>query len=654
MRGGRSRVLVCLVLLFVLSLGVRLYHYHRGWQRYQVLFFYHGRPLLVGFDAYYYLRLTRDYLTGHYQRVDELRAVGQRPQPPPLLVCLTAWLHKLTKVHYEWLAFFLPPVLGSLLVIPLFEWGRVFGGFWCGMLAALLGATNYYWSVRSALGRFDTDSLLPFLVFLLPYGFLLGSRGRVRWAWLLVVSLSLLFLWWWPQGRASLPFLLLSGYVGTFFLVSHTKRRLRLFLAICPLFLLPFVWRPELWPLTFGRDFFLTLHHHLLLLLGREPGPVGVQISELKPLDRAFVFKFIGPPVLLCAAGAGAFLLIWKRGREVFCLLGPLVLALFSLVARRFAIYLVPFYALTLAFFLVWLGRRGRRAKVLAMVLAGVVLGLNGQKTVQKTVSPLVNKWHAALAETLAQQTPPETLVWCWWDYGYFVQYYAKRRTFADGGLQHPWRLVTLSFPFVTKDPLLAANWMEFFAFHGPETLWSWHKKHPGPEGFRRLCETIRAKKPLSTLLVWRKKPTPLALFLPFQMFSHTSWTRFGHWLQGEEKSWESRFLKRFSFDPEGGRVTFDEETRLLKEVFFLYFSPWPKVQNHLLYPHPEGRVMIRLLQVPFAFLFDAETARGLAVRLLFFAPQRTEGFELLDYQPLQGGVWRLKPLAPSPRPRVK
>ncbi len=646
MRGGRRAILLLVGMLFVLSVGVRLLHYHRGWKHYRVLFFYHERPLLVGFDAYYYLRLTRDFLTGHYQKVDELRPAGTRPNPPPLLVCLTVWLHRITGIHYEWLAFFLPPILGSLMVVPLYLWGSVLAGRWGGVLAALFGATNYYWYVRTPLGRFDTDSLLPFFVFLIPYGFWLAARGRRKLAAALIVADGLLFLWWWPHAKIFLPFLLLWSYAGTFFLVRKGKW-LRLLAGLSPLFFLPFIWHPELLPGQ-AKEIFLGIRNHLLLLTGWFSGPLGVRISELKPLTLSFLTKFIGHPVLLLAAGCSLVLLWRARWRELVCLAGPLALALLSLVARRFAIYLVPFYALALGFLFVWLGRGGRKRAVIAGVLALLAVGLNARLTVEKTVSPLVNKWHAELAETLGERTPPRTTVWCWWDYGYFVQYYAKRRTFADGGAQHPWRLVSLAVPFAVKDAQLAANWMEYFTVHGPKVLWAWINEHREPDEFARLADLLRQRKPPFPRLKWPSNPPALALFLPFQMLGQSSWTRFGHFYEKDLKALESRFLRRdFSLDVEKGLLRFrtarGEETRLLKELYYLYFSPWPKIRNRLLYDRNEGGVFVSLLQVPFGYFFDEKTARSLAVRLLLFAPKGSAPFSLLDYKPLQGGAWRVE-----------
>jgi len=636
MPGGRRLAWVLVGLVFVLSVGVRLLHYHRGWERYRLLFFYQGRPLLVGLDSYYYLRLTRDLLTGHYERRDELRPEGLRPTPPPLLVCLTALLHRLTGLHPEWLAFFLPPVLGSFLVFPLFFWGRVLGGVWTGLLAALLGSTNYYWYVRTPLGRFDTDALLPVFVWLLSYAFWAQVRGR--WSGrraLVVVSLTgFFYLWWWPMARAALPLALLWSYAGTYFLVSDpSARRRRLLAGLLPLVFLPLVWFPGLWPFG-GRAFLEDLHRHLFLLLGLPQGPFKVGISELQGVDLAFLSRFLGHPVLLILALVGLGLVAWRAGASLFVLLFPLALAVCGLVARRFLIYLVPFYALGLAALVTTLATRGRCWKVLAGLLALLVVGLNARFTVEKTVSPKLNRWHAELAATLSR-TPPETVVWCWWDYGYFVQYYARRQTVADGGSQGPYRVLMLSVPLAESRPRVAAAWMRYFAGRSPLLL-ARQLARQGPGALARLAEGLDLRS---------GQGPPVALFLPFQMLGLSSWVRAARVGQGTEVL--ARFLTRdFVFDPRQGRLRFRARGRVrevaLREVNTLLFTPWPVVQDQRLYPHANGAVLYRFLQVPFAFLFDQETARTLAVQILLRQPRTTPPFALLSYKPLQGGVWML------------
>jgi len=61
------------------------------WAQHRTRAFMHdGRPVLIDFDSYYYLRLAVDLRNGQYARWDPLRATSQRSSQalaPPLLPC---------------------------------------------------------------------------------------------------------------------------------------------------------------------------------------------------------------------------------------------------------------------------------------------------------------------------------------------------------------------------------------------------------------------------------------------------------------------------------------------------------------------------------------------------------------------------------------
>ena len=75
---------------------------------------------------------------------------------PPLLSLLTAAISSVTGIPLLRIAVFLPPLLGILLVLPVFFLGRHLGGTVCGLLSALFAATSGYYLYRSSLGFFDT------------------------------------------------------------------------------------------------------------------------------------------------------------------------------------------------------------------------------------------------------------------------------------------------------------------------------------------------------------------------------------------------------------------------------------------------------------------------------------------------------------------
>ena len=155
-------------ILIVFSLGLRLWHL-RDWNKYKIAFFYDKRPLMTTMDAYYYLRLTRDLVSNNYKHKDKLSPIQNRPYPIPLLVLITAGIKKITPFPLEWIAFFIPCVLSLLIIIPYFLWGKHLGGKLTFFISSLIGVSSFYWYKRTCLGRFDTDSLIPFFIYLIPF-----------------------------------------------------------------------------------------------------------------------------------------------------------------------------------------------------------------------------------------------------------------------------------------------------------------------------------------------------------------------------------------------------------------------------------------------------------------------------------------------------
>ena len=159
-------------------------------------------PLMSTLDAYYYLRITEQILSQKDAGRTNLPGRDQDHQSIPLLATITALIHKATNFPVELIAFYLPPILGSLMVIIYTCWGYAVSGPMTAFISSLAGLSSFYWYSRTCLGRFDTDCLNPFFVFgilFLVYRFVI-SKG---WARIMYLSLSLvtayIFNIWWPQ-----------------------------------------------------------------------------------------------------------------------------------------------------------------------------------------------------------------------------------------------------------------------------------------------------------------------------------------------------------------------------------------------------------------------------------------------------------------------
>lgn len=131
--------------------------------------------------------------------------------------------------------------------------------------------------------------------------------------------------------------------------------------------------------------------------------------------------------------GAGALLTIW--------FLAALVLAH---KGTRFLILLAPPFAVLCAvaagrlYFWVerqsWAAPAPIRAAVFLALLSFAYPPVTAAAGAARNYVPMVNDgWVAALTR-LRDETPADSVVNSWWDYGYFIKYFAERPVLADGG----------------------------------------------------------------------------------------------------------------------------------------------------------------------------------------------------------------------------
>ncbi|MDA9983434.1 hypothetical protein N9H39_12105, partial [Gammaproteobacteria bacterium] len=179
-RTGRTAILLGIMVLGVLVRLDALYDYLAEPEK----FFYLGEPLERSVDGYRTLTHARDLLAGNYEGLDVRRRVpeySERPWPPMLMALLAAGLNQLTGISLNWIAGFLPVLLGPLIALPLYGLGRYYGGVAMGMSSALLGTLAMASVSRSSFGWFDTDCLnVTFLLATAYFALRFGTLERSR------------------------------------------------------------------------------------------------------------------------------------------------------------------------------------------------------------------------------------------------------------------------------------------------------------------------------------------------------------------------------------------------------------------------------------------------------------------------------------------
>lgn len=484
-----------LALIGVLAIGLhaRLDDYFRLREqpRYAL---YQGRPIQSAADGYYYLRLARDLMENAYTARDGLRAVPQgapRPRPPPLLSLTAAGVAASTGWSLDRVGAFLPAVLGLLLALPVYAYGRLVAGRMAGLVAALLCLLAPYYVYRSQALWFDTDcmnvtwSLGCALCFLL-FGI---RRGASRYAWLAAgLVCAGLFYWWWDTARTEALAIAIAPLVVSVAVFRRpTRRRHLVVLALLGVILLPVLaWQAPAVEKAATKAY-RALESRYLALTQTTEGPFPAQAAGTSEQVRASFRDMVNATTRNAASfllGIGGFLWLVARhpGRT-----GPLIsfvlLSVFSMVyANRFSLFLVPLVALGFGHLLdrLWSLRRriGRfpggpaardaaaAAACVALTAAAAFPPLREIHTKVMNILKIDGVRVAGLAQAAAE-TPPDAVVWAWWDNGYPIQYWARRGTVSDGRRHGGAVSVFNALPLAATNETLAANFMCFFAVRG-------------------------------------------------------------------------------------------------------------------------------------------------------------------------------------------
>ncbi|MBW1788472.1 MAG: hypothetical protein JRK53_17925 [Deltaproteobacteria bacterium] len=663
-----------LVLIAAFSLSVRFIHLEKGFKaRHDQYFTQNGDPLMTTLDAYHFMTAVKHKLKGKKER---------GPGASPLLVVLTAGLQKATKSSLEKTAFFLPPLLAAFMALIYWWWGREFGGAFFWLMAGLIGMGSFYYYMRTCLGRFDTDSLIPFFAYGTAYfafKFSTVERLRNRCVYLgAALLMSTLFYFWWIPARYVIPLLLLGPYTLSLFFwpCGRTERFAKTGLIVTGLLAALFVFfgfysfLPENVSSLFDRP----IDFIQLAVGGSGSGKpdVGISILELKPATWALYTRSLaGHPVLFILSLAGFVLLIAKNLRLAPLVAPLLLLAAASVLARRFLIFVVPLYAFGLAYVFTWAFHSNafnrlpvpKTARNLIIIVSAVLaIALNSARAYGTTIEPKLSVYHVGIAQAIKAKAPEDAMVWSWWDNGYFLEYYTERAVIIHGGSQTPERMFIAAFPLAADDPLLARNWMKFFAARGKGGLRRMVLKLKDParaaaflkESFshpERLKATL-GKFGLRNEKKWRRYLFPKAnvfLYLSNDLVDKTHW-----WFYfGSARDYTSGGIHPFIKRLFRGRFSIDETKGLLMEgrnripisqLYHARFMPRPKLIRRQEFGATSGAAVLWVRDFQIAYVFDQNLHRSLFAQLLLLNPLRPPpGFEPVKFAPFQGGAWQVE-----------
>ncbi|MBN2964638.1 peptide transporter [Sulfurospirillum sp. T05] len=463
---------VLIALAFAFSFAVRLIWVY---QFDGIESVYHNGVFMINTnDGYYFAEGARDLLRGEAGIFSPTRTA---------LAQLTALFAFVLPFSFETIIFYMPAVLGSLVVVPILLLGNHLnerGAAFIGALVASIGVSYYN---RTMSGYYDTDMLNIVFPMLLVWSLALALQTKEA-KYLLITGLEMVaYRWWYPQSY-SLEFAFF-GLVLLYVLVYERKNTYNyqlLAMMLVAMMGLPDVVRLVGVFVLFGLQRVETLKRHSVTLLGVALvlffatgglGPVWKQLqgyvfrastasyedeiilhffSVMQTVREAghipfetFAVRISGHVATFVVSLLGYLLLVRKHP---VMLLGLPLLGLGFLAyvgGLRFTIYAVPIAALGLGYGIVWCKEwfATRFAKERNVVLMGGALVVvatlgalypNITHVINYRVPTVMNANEVAQLETLGESVGEEAYVVSWWDYGYPLRYYGKMRTLIDGG----------------------------------------------------------------------------------------------------------------------------------------------------------------------------------------------------------------------------
>jgi len=508
-KNERLYTLLAIVVAYLFS-----YYFHIHWISWAEQFreFVYGGELMINnVDGYFYGSGAQKILYGLHEYNPRLQNVWGYGT-----AVITAYIVKYLPVSLETAMLYLPPIVSSLVVIPIILIGRLYGNLLWGFLAALLGSIGWSYYNRTLAGYFDTDMFAAMLPMLILYLLLRSIRHRSLDVLLAASMVVILYPWLYDQGLSIIYAMGIMAFIYLVLFHSGEKFSYR-FIILFSFALIPIHWAAKLvlvvalWYLLRRYDAPLQklriaagISVLLFLIVGNVFGIILAKVFSYTTSTRSVTGlhflnvsetvreagkipfevvanRIIGSMFGLVIAVAGYILLV-LRHREFIIALPLWGIGFFAYVGGlRFTVYAVPIAALSAVYFFIWLAERlkDRRAAAAAPIL-GTLIILAPNITHIKGCCQNV-KWLDAIAhfypiksypyltpttmysfevellDRLSKLATPRDFAVTWWDYGYPIWYYAKLNTLIDGGKHNEDNFI-VSKILTTPDDTLAAN----------------------------------------------------------------------------------------------------------------------------------------------------------------------------------------------------
>jgi len=416
-----NKKILFLFLIFFLSIYLR-------WNNYEGI---------TSADPYYHYRKVDEILKGEISDIDYLR------NPPEGLLYKKNFYHYLVAYSYklvpsmtleEYMGY-VPILLSLLSIFIAYKIGKIFDSC-TGIFTAFFTATTPIIVERTGKSFADTDAIILCFVLLLIFlclKFLITKK--IIYLFFLGITLFLFQTTW--EGF----WLYTYFFIGFFFFYAVHKRNIKIFIIPLMAYLIPAL----IYDKTTPTLLFQFYEYHS-----------SADIVKAKELDTITlnVIKRLG---ILLPLGMIGLYLSSEKYKTVFPLLSSfLILSTLTLIGgyRFLFLFAIPLIILASIPFSFLVYKLWGKKKKISVCIIGICLIL-GIFHIYPNGRLIRGQPSEDLRECLAwmnKNTPEDSIVLAWWDYGYWIEAIAKRPSFTDNGYRPLEKVIWTAEVLTSKD----------------------------------------------------------------------------------------------------------------------------------------------------------------------------------------------------------
>ncbi len=409
-----------------------------------------SKNVLTSFDGYYYALIAKELINNEYTPIDYLCNVPDfcfHSYPPPMHSFLAYLLNKIFNIDLKYSFVFFSPLLAPLMIFSMYMYTREFLPVHAFISGAVLATLNTIYFGRNIPGRFDTDSLILFFIFLCLF-FILKVIEHIKelrksliWFTLFVI-IFYLFMWWYTKYLFALAFLLslIIGYF-TFYIKNFStfKYNLKNFSIILFLYVLSiniyfyYGFLDVIWKL---------INYFLKKPLAFIPESITKYIIELQPASlKTLVYSTTDNTLLFILCLIGFFIILYKHFKYISVAIPIMLIGFLSFKSGvRFLMYLIPFLGLGVGYSIYiiysffkdkYFSFLNKSIYKIALYFLIILISFPTSLATIKPTKVISDKEY----DTLERAKPllsKNSYIWSQWSYGNIFEYILEKGTYTD------------------------------------------------------------------------------------------------------------------------------------------------------------------------------------------------------------------------------